>query len=975
MKHPVVSRWVLAASCLGFLAFPWACAEKKPRGELMLAISADMSIPKNMNQVYVEVLDETGSKSFATYPLRPEALGQPMPGSLAIIPPDGGGQKIRIRLRAEHDNANGGDPTVRVVREAVVKIPTGRTAMLTMPLRWLCDGKHKQQADGSWVSDCPNAGDTCAAGVCVTADVDSNALPDYNPALIYGGGDENGNGGTCMDVIQCFATSTDVQPDANCVIPVPPGVDAGSINVAMLTGNEGDGICPDSGTLASDNPSSSGGDLSGAGGGTGGSHVAAMDGGATAEPPPNSGFGGASTGTSGGNAGSAGMSGGIAGSAGQSSGIGGAKSTGGASSGGNTAGSAGLLPMTLPSSAGSAGTSSSGTTQPPSAANGSAANGSAATGPCYVPLDKDPTEGWSLTANGDIQLPTAVCDRLNNHLIQGVRVTTACKSKDLTVPICGTWSNVGSKETVGPNNDGTGAGGSVNATPDGGKIDVGMGGTGGAPFRDGGSTCTSQGSGLGMPASKLGGTLYLVVDTSMGMMLDASTWTNLVNGVSTFASSTQTPISVALEFVGQTCADMAFQLPPTTVPQGAPQLQSVLTARSPTSVINLDYGTALKGAYSMSGRGSASAVILLTAGATNSTCPASTDPVMAAQTAATTGMPTYVLAFPGNTDLTQLSAIAQAGGTTLTTLDSVSGPAQVANALEGIAATVGGCTYRWDPSATGVELSTAGSTTQLTRLDGAAACSSLGGYTVSADGTSFTLCPTQCGQVSIDPNTTVMLAQAGAGGGGCSHLGMGGSTGLGGANAGGGGGVPSGQCTTDADCPGRCCVKGPQVCGDVIAGTCMMDAGVGGFGGTGGGAGGTAGMGGGGTAGIGGGGVGATTGAGGTTGTTCMGVGQGGTAPTQSTCDACLTLAAGNPCSTCECQQCLAPDTSCSQDAGCQAIEACMQATKCSTPAQCYTAATCQSQIDAYGGMAGQSVNLAMQYYQCVMKSCGICGG
>jgi hypothetical protein len=60
---------------------------------------------------------------------------------------------------------------------------------------------------------------------------------------------------------------------------------------------------------------------------------------------------------------------------------------------------------------------------------------------CFVPLDDDPTDGWSLQ-NGRVALPAAVCDKLRTGLVVGVVVSTACATKTQSDPPCGAWSSV-----------------------------------------------------------------------------------------------------------------------------------------------------------------------------------------------------------------------------------------------------------------------------------------------------------------------------------------------------------------------------------------------------------------------------------------------------------------------------------------------------------------------------------------------------
>lgn len=881
MKRRLLSRRALAASCLGFLALPWSCTQAKPRGELMIAISADMSIPKNMNQVYLEVLDESGHKNFGTYALQPESLGEPMPGSLAIVPPDGGGQRVRLRLRAEHDNSDGKDATVRVVREAVVTIPKGRVAMLTMPIRWLCDGMVSKAADGTITSGCGD-GQTCAAGICVKATFNGDDLPDYDPAKVFGGGDADGNGGQCMDVIQCFANGTDVVPDAGCIVPAPPGVAASALNVAMVTGNDGDGICP---------PTADG-----------------------------------STGT--GNE----MTGTRAPSADASVGIGGSDTTGPKPQGGATP---------VPNGAG--GASSGGIAGAPASSGTSSPQAN-----CYVPLDSDPQEGWHLVSGG-IQLPQGVCDRLSAGKIRGVRVTTSCKAKDLTVPICGAWSNVTVKSPP-PGGKGTGIGGTSGHTDGGvGFGGMGIGNPGGFPgaFRDAGATCSP----IGEQAAPTETDLYLLVDHTMAV--DPAAWSGIQQGIANFvALPTTGPVLTALQLLGDSCTDPALTVPLMPSSGSVPLFQSAL-AKPQTQSSSLDFGFALSNALNLDAQKGASsphatAFVLMTTG-TPGTCQSQVDPVSIARTALSHGASTYVFSLPGTAaqDPTPLTAIALAAGTNLTDVTAANAAQQITDGLTNVRDSLAGCSFITPPALTGVTL--VGSTSTVLKEVPPTGCVDGGGYYRNPAGNVFTLCPSSCATLNAPDRPRVMLSAAGCGAGG------GGTTGIGGFA--GGGGVPSGvlPCSTTTDCPqgpnAPCCVAGR--CGfiDQVSAACVPSGtGVGGAGGT---------------AGAGGfGGAGNLSGMGGAPPSKCAGVGAAGQ-PTDADCMACMQNVK-SACSNCECLNCLAPVVACMNDAGCAAIKNCADTNGCSSSAAC-SAGTCAPQIQAAGGPTGSSATL--------FDDIAICGG
>jgi hypothetical protein len=61
---------------------------------------------------------------------------------------------------------------------------------------------------------------------------------------------------------------------------------------------------------------------------------------------------------------------------------------------------------------------------------------------CFVPLDQDPDEGWSIQ-DGRIALPSKnVCTKLRDGEIAGVVVSTGCPTKTPSIPPCGAWSSV-----------------------------------------------------------------------------------------------------------------------------------------------------------------------------------------------------------------------------------------------------------------------------------------------------------------------------------------------------------------------------------------------------------------------------------------------------------------------------------------------------------------------------------------------------
>jgi hypothetical protein len=210
------------------LALPFLCAvmtgcTTDPVGQIVIAVQTDVHLPKDIDTIRIEVLNEGVPKFKNDY----ERLGTPegailLPGTLTLVASDDPTDAVQVIVSA----FSGGD--VSILREAVTTIPPERTVTLQLPLQFLCDGQADIDDSGNAVSTCPE-GKTCIAGQCQDNAVDSNTLPDYRPEDIY-------VTGVCLDVGVCFNLGEELEPDADCSVEVPP-----DSNIALQT--EGDGIC------------------------------------------------------------------------------------------------------------------------------------------------------------------------------------------------------------------------------------------------------------------------------------------------------------------------------------------------------------------------------------------------------------------------------------------------------------------------------------------------------------------------------------------------------------------------------------------------------------------------------------------------------------------------------------------------------------------------------------------------------------
>ncbi len=218
-----------------------ACAQKSPPpGELVVVVTSDMSVPKDIDSVRVQVLSGSQTRTDTTVPIG--AGGVLLPATLGILA--GSDPSVPATIRVIGIGAH----RALTLREATVTVPVNRTAMLRMPIEWLCVGSavDPTAVDPSMdavTSACP-AGETCVAGACVSDAIDSAALTSYaeDPTVPPADG-----GAGCFDTTACFDAAI-VEPvsPSTCTVPVPPGADPSRLNVALEPA-DGAGICDGTG--------------------------------------------------------------------------------------------------------------------------------------------------------------------------------------------------------------------------------------------------------------------------------------------------------------------------------------------------------------------------------------------------------------------------------------------------------------------------------------------------------------------------------------------------------------------------------------------------------------------------------------------------------------------------------------------------------------------------------------------------------
>jgi uncharacterized protein YjdB len=262
----------LVAMALPVRLFPVGCATmvlalagcngvaKVRPGSLVIATQTDMSVPGGIDTIELRV-DIAGE-------LRHEE-------SFEVAPV--GEQKVPFVYELEASEEPPGEVTIsvvglkegeaRVFAQTVTTFPEDeRTAIIELPLQWLCTGQVEQNDDGEYASSCAPIREkaaACVAGECQVAVVDPRNLRDYTPQDVFGGAAKPGSDGACFPTEVCFDSPTVVVPNGDCQVELE-GSDQ-HINIALqlpqdlAAPSSGPGICNSSGCFVPlDNDSETG---------------------------------------------------------------------------------------------------------------------------------------------------------------------------------------------------------------------------------------------------------------------------------------------------------------------------------------------------------------------------------------------------------------------------------------------------------------------------------------------------------------------------------------------------------------------------------------------------------------------------------------------------------------------------------------------------------------------------------------------
>jgi hypothetical protein len=241
-------RWLVHVACIALtvvlVALAGSACREKAKGELMIAVTTDMTPGTDFDTLSIEVLYGAAPKQKRIF----QQVGQPetlrFPFTFAIIEGTEG-TKVQVRIITGISTSRETDVgTPLTVHEVSANVPSDRIALVRMHIDFLCAGAVRPKpgaVDGICAADY-----ACAARLCTRANREPRELTDFDERHVFGGSTAGEGKGTCFDTVRCFSQGRmeyGVDLDA-CTIPRPAG--GGPVSVALVTAaREGQpkGIC------------------------------------------------------------------------------------------------------------------------------------------------------------------------------------------------------------------------------------------------------------------------------------------------------------------------------------------------------------------------------------------------------------------------------------------------------------------------------------------------------------------------------------------------------------------------------------------------------------------------------------------------------------------------------------------------------------------------------------------------------------
>ena len=179
------------------LALVSACkldAKPPSGGGLVVALDTDMSMPKDIDEVRLEVTQ--GSTMLFKHSQQLDENAAALPLDIQV-PDANDSAPVLVRALGVKDGE------IRVERSAITTVPTAYLGYLRLTLNYLCDGMVAPNGESSC-----GATMTCIQGTCGPAAI-ATSLPDFYQAE----GSRRNASTACFDVAKCFSMATEMTPD------------------------------------------------------------------------------------------------------------------------------------------------------------------------------------------------------------------------------------------------------------------------------------------------------------------------------------------------------------------------------------------------------------------------------------------------------------------------------------------------------------------------------------------------------------------------------------------------------------------------------------------------------------------------------------------------------------------------------------------------------------------------------------------